>query len=95
MATLFKSYYEKQYKAPLCSCSALSVLIIYIFALLGPFFFVYYTNSKFPKTTNFFRPLGKITNILGAARRSVQERNPPPGSRRRWCFKPVLHRELN
>jgi len=46
MATLFKSYYEKHYKAPVCSCSFFSVVIIYLVAFIAPYLFVYSTNSK-------------------------------------------------
>lgn len=46
MPVLFRSNYEKHYRAPWFSCSALSTVLIYIVAIVGPFIFVYYTNGK-------------------------------------------------
>ncbi len=48
MATLFVSYYEKRFKAPLCSCTTLTVLVIYLLAIICPFMFAYYTHGKLP-----------------------------------------------
>jgi len=48
MPTLFISYYEKRFKAPCCSCTSLTVLVIYLLALICPFLFAYYTNGKSP-----------------------------------------------
>ena len=47
MATLYISYYEKHYKASWCSCTALTLLLIYLFACIAPFLICYYTNGKY------------------------------------------------
>lgn len=46
MAQFYSSYFEKLYKAPRCSCVSITILIIYILAIIIPFVFVYYTNGK-------------------------------------------------
>lgn len=49
MPVFFQSNYEKHYRAPCCSCVTLFTAIIYLLAVVLPFWFVYETNGLWTK----------------------------------------------
>jgi len=65
MVTLFKSNYEKNFKAPWLSCSAFTTLIIYFAAFVLPYIFVYSTNNMWTKQSVYWeQPDVLFRNVL-------------------------------
>lgn len=76
MVLLFRDFYEKQYKVPLCSCIAIVWLIFFVLVLVLPWIVAHSAGGKYPlnhfcldmtalyRFLLYFRLLDQGTNLL-------------------------------
>jgi hypothetical protein len=65
MVLIYQSNFEKQYRAPCCSCSFLSALVVYLLAFTLPFAFVYQTDGLWVKHQTYYeQPNVRFRNEL-------------------------------
>ena len=93
MVLLFRDFYEKQYKVPMCSCVACIWFIFFVLTLAVPLFLAHSAGGKssilyWLKHCN--RPLGKGENVLWRAGGQVQWRHNLGGHGRFWPLSSLL-----
>ena len=63
MPLVYKTYYQKHYKAECCSCVAIITLAIYLLTLFLTFFFVFSTNGLWKQIdTSYEQPTVNLKN---------------------------------